>query len=397
MSTPVLLIVAHIFSMMGFSTYPALLPQLQAAWQLSNSEAGIIGSFFFAGYIGTVSFWTALTDRVDGRWVYAAGSVMALVGCAGFGVAASGFVSACVFQVLLGVGVAGTYMPGLRLLSDVAHGPVMSRYIAFYTAFFGVGAAISFALAGWITPVAGWQAAFLWCASGSVISGLMVFLSLAPRKPAGSTHSILFPVAAWRRIIANRASLGYALGYGVHCLELFGSRGWIVAFLAFAAGVGSAGGSPWGAATLAAVVNLAAVPASILGNELAIRLGRRRWILVVMSSSALVGVALAFSAPLHWAIVIAVLVAYAMLVMAESATLTAGYVASAPPELRGAAMGLYSLIGFGGGMLGPAMFGAALDLAGGQTRVAAWACAYAAIGAGCFLAPLAVRLFRGRS
>jgi len=397
MSTPVLLIVAHIFSMMGFSTYPALLPQLQAAWQLSNSEAGIIGSFFFAGYIGTVSFWTALTDRVDGRWVYAAGSVMALVGCAGFGVAASGFVSACVFQVLLGVGVAGTYMPGLRLLSDVAHGPAMSRYIAFYTSFFGVGAAISFALAGWIAPVAGWQAAFLWCASGSVISGLMVFLSLAPRKPAGSTHSILFPVAAWRRIIANRASLGYALGYGVHCLELFGSRGWMVAFLAFAAGVGSAGGSPWGAATLAAVVNLAAVPASILGNELAIRLGRRRWILIVMSSSALVGVALAFAAPLHWAIVIAILVAYAMLVMAESATLTAGYVASAPPELRGAAMGLYSLIGFGGGMLGPAVFGAALDLAGGQTRVAAWACAYAAIGAGCLLAPLAVRLFRGRS
>ena len=28
------------------------------------------------------------------------------------------------------------------------------------------------------------------------------------------------------------------LGYGVHCLELFGSRGWMVAFLAFAAGEG---------------------------------------------------------------------------------------------------------------------------------------------------------------
>jgi hypothetical protein len=115
-----------------------------------------------------------------------------------------------------------------------------------------------------------------------------------------------------------------------------------------------------------------------------------------MSTSSLVGIALAFAAPLHWAIVIAILMAYAMLVMAESATLTAGYVASAPVELRGAAMGLYSLIGFGGGMLGPAIFGAALDLAGGQARVAAWACAYAAIGAGCLAAPLAVRLFGGR-
>ncbi|HEX5091575.1 MAG TPA: MFS transporter, partial [Burkholderiales bacterium] len=148
-SVPNLLILAHIFSMMGFSTYPALLPQLQAAWHLSNAEAGIIGSAFFVGYIGTVSFWTALTDRLDGRWVYAAGSAFALVGCAGFGVAASGFASACAFQAFLGVGIAGTYMPGLRLLSDVAHGPAMSRYIAFYTAFFGVGAALSFALAGW--------------------------------------------------------------------------------------------------------------------------------------------------------------------------------------------------------------------------------------------------------
>jgi len=113
-----------------------------------------------------------------------------------------------------------------------------------------------------------------------------------------------------------------------------------------------------------------------------------------MASSSLAGIALAFSAPLHWALVVALLVFYSMLVMAESATLTAGLVAAAPAELRGAAMGLYSLIGFGGGMLGPAVFGAALDVAGGQGSVAAWACGYAAIGAGCLAAPLVVRLFR---
>ncbi len=71
--------------MLGFSTYPALLPELQGEWQISNSEAGIIGSFFFAGYIATVSAWTALTDRIDGRHVYVAGSVLAIAGCAGFG------------------------------------------------------------------------------------------------------------------------------------------------------------------------------------------------------------------------------------------------------------------------------------------------------------------------
>jgi len=52
------------------------------------------------------------------------------------------------FQALLGVGIAGTYMPGLRLLSDHVTGPKQSRSIAFYTASFGVGTALSLALAG---------------------------------------------------------------------------------------------------------------------------------------------------------------------------------------------------------------------------------------------------------
>ena len=82
-----------------------------------------------------------------------------------------------------------------------------------------------------------------------------------------------------------------------------------------------------------------------------------------------------------------------MLVMAESATLTAGLVAAAPAELRGAALGLYSLAGFSGGMIGPSLFGLALDLAGGKQNLHSWVWGYAAIGAGCLTAPIVVRLF----
>jgi MFS family permease len=64
-----------------------------------------------------------------------------------------------------------------------------------------------------------------------------------------------------------------------------------------------------------------------------------------------------------------------------------------PPELRGAALGLYSLAGFAGGMLGPSLFGVALDLGGGQESAAGWIWAYVAIGAGCLAAPLLVRAF----
>ena len=390
--TALTLLGAHILSMLGFSTYAALLPELRDAWGLSNSQAGVVGGMFFAGYASTVSLWTALTDRVDVRRVYLAGSVLAAAASAAFGWLASGFVSALILQILLGVGIAATYMPGLRLLSDRISGPYQSRYISFYTSFFGIGTALSLAAAGWLAALWGWRAAFLVSAAGPLLAGALVFgwIRALPR-PGGKPFAWrdLFPIAAWRRVLSDRASAGYTFGYMVHCLELFGSRAWMVAFLAFSATMNA---FPWNFAATAAVVNLLAVPASIVGNEIALRLGRRRWILIAMSASGSCGLLVALGAPLHWSLVLGLLIVYSMLVMAESGTLTAGLVAAAPAELRGAALGLYSLLGFGGGMLGPIVFGAALDAAGGAQSGLAWLAAYAAIGAGCLLAPLVVRM-----
>jgi MFS family permease len=381
--------------MLGFSTYAALLPELRDAWSLSNSQAGVVGGMFFAGYVAAVSFSTALTDRIDARWVYLGGGVLAAAASAGFGVAASGFWSAALFQVVLGAGIAATYMPGLRLLSDRIAGPNQSRYIAFYTSFFGIGTALSFAIAGLAAPRYGWRAAFLVSALGPLLAALSVALLVHGRRPAAASTlslGVLFPLAAWRRVLADRAAAGYTFGYAAHCLELFGSRAWMVAFLGYSASVQSGPGFPWHAAAIAAVINLIAVPASIAGNEIALRLGRRRWIVAVMGASGTSGIVLALGAPWHWAAVLAMLVVYSMLVMAESGTLTAGLVAAAPSDLRGAALGLYSLAGFGGGLAGPVLFGAALDLAGGAARQLAWIAAYAAIGAGCLVAPLVVRM-----
>jgi MFS family permease len=384
--------------MLGFATFAALLPELRDLWGLSNAEAGLIASAFFAGYIATVSYWTALTDRTDGRRVYLTGCLLATVGGVGFGVAADGLASGMLFHALIGIGVAGTYMPGLRLLSDRTSGPTQSRTIAFYTSFFGIGTAISLALAGFIAPAWGWRSAFVVSAAGPLFAGLAVFflvqkIHVETRKSPFS-FATLFPVSSWRKVIANRAAAGYTLGYTAHCIELFGSRGWMVAFLAYSAGRQAAGETfPWNFAAIAAVINLLAVPASIFGNEIALRIGRRQWIQVAMFGSGACGIALAFAGGAHWSVVVLLLAVYSILVMAESATLTAGLVAAAPVELRGAALGLYSLVGFAGGMVGPSLFGLALDLAGGEQSPQAWAWGYAAIGAGCLAAPLVVRLF----
>ena len=66
--------------------------------------------------------------------------------------------------------------------------------------------------------------------------------------------------------------------------------------------------------------------------------------------------------------------------MSDSAALTAGLVAAAPPTQRGAAMAVYSLFGFGAGFLAPMLFGATLDAAGGGPF--GWALACATLSAG---------------
>jgi len=389
------LLAAHICSMLGFSTYAALLPELRDAWRMSNAEAGVVSGMFFAGYIGTVSLWTSLTDRLDARKVYVVGAALSAAGSAGFGLLANGFAGAVFFQMLLGIGVAATYMPGLRLLSDRIGGPRQSRYVAFYTSFFGIGTALSLAMAGFIAPVYGWRTAFIAGACGPLAAGALVLLLIAPLPARGGERlsmRTLFPLRAWREVLRGRASAGYTLGYAVHCLELFGSRAWMVAYLGYAASLQTGDAFPWPGAAIAALVNLLAVPASILGNEVALRLGRRRWILLVMAASGSTGLLLGAAPAAPWSLVLALLVVYSMLVMAESGTLTAGLLTAAPAELRGAAMGLYSLTGFAGGLAGPVVFGAALDVAGGATARAGWVAGYAAIGAGCLAAPIVARI-----
>ncbi|HZX95405.1 MAG TPA: MFS transporter [Myxococcales bacterium] len=397
MSPVPVLIAAHVCSMLGYAIYAALLPQLRDGWGLSNAQAGIVGGMFFGGYVVTVSFWTGLTDRGDARRVYAAASLVAAAGSAGFGWLAQGFFSASFFQALLGAGIAGTYMPGLRLLSDRVSGPGQSRPISFYTASFGIGTALSLALGGAVAGQAGWRAAFLAAAVGPLVAGALVLAFIAPLPQAPSPARSVVPFLSWGPILRHRESMGYIVGYAVHCLELFGSRSWMVAFLTFSALLQPPDrGFPWSPQNIAATVNLAAVAASIGGNEAALRVGRRRWILLAMAASGAFGILLGSSARWPWTVVVVLLIVYSMLVMAESATLTAGLVAAAPPELRGAAMGLYSLVGFGGGMIGPVIYGAALDAAGGARNPLAWVAAYAAIGSGCLLAPIAARWFGGQ-
>jgi len=375
--------------MTGFSTFAALLPELRAAWGLSNTEAGWIGGIVFAGYMLAVPILVPLTDRVDARKVYAAGLVVTIASLVGFAALADGFGSAMLWRAAFGVGLAGTYMPGLRILSDRFTGPKQSRAISFYTATFAIGVSVSYVLADAAATV-GWRAAFAVSALGPVVAGVAV--AGATRGPAPHVTRPTTALLDFRPVLKTRAAMAFVLAYAGHCWELFALRAWIVAFLAFAAAQ-RPDGLLLTAAGWAALIGLSGLPASVLGNELAVRFGRGRVIAGIMALSVLTAAVVGLSATWPLAAVIALALAYNVLVTGDSASITAGAVAAAPDGYRGATMAVHATIGFAGAMLGPLAMGLTLDAAGGES-VGAWWAAFAACGAGSALGLIAFAALR---
>jgi len=389
------LCIAEIGTMLGYATFPTLLHTLQQAWGMSNTEAGIVSGAYFGGYMLAVPLLTALTDRLDARHIYIFACVLAAIGSFGFAFAAQGFITAALFQAFVGAGLAGTYMPGLKILSDHVHGPKQSRYVSFYTTSFTLGASASFLLPIVLMPTFSWQVVFAVSGIGPLIAAVMAWrIPPVPRASAPKTSGNPLAMLDFRPVLKNKPAMGYILGYTAHCFELLGTRSWLVAFITFAAAT-HGGAAVVAPAIIAAIVNFCGMPASIFGNELAMRFGRKRMILTYMLLSGLMGCLVGFTAPLPMAFMVVCLCLYTALVMADSSSLTAGTVAEAQPDRRGITLALHSTLGFGAGILSPTLFGWVLDNAGGNTSVTAWGLAYASQGVFCLLAPVAL-LFAGR-
>ena len=307
-----------------------------------------------------VPLLATLTDRIDARKILIAGSALSAFGTVLFGLFATGLWSGALFNAIAGIGFAGAYMPGLKALTDRLAPGNSSRAVTFYTSSFSLGVGLSFLVAQLVAENLGWRAAFLITAIGPLVM-LSVSALLKPVEPKPAAGRLL----NFAPVVRNTSAMGFVLGYGAHCFELYGIRTWIVAFWTFV--VARHGQSSVLTPLIVSFVfSILAMPASILGNELALKLGRHRAISSVMFTSARVALLIgALSDQSPW-VLLPLLLVYALTVPANSGALTSGMTMAADPENRGATMAMHSTVGFSLSALGAWAIGVALD-AGGRT------------------------------
>jgi predicted MFS family arabinose efflux permease len=365
---------AQACAQIGAFSVPAVLPNLISVWALTNTEAGWISGIYYAAYTLTVPLLSSLTDRLDPKRIYLGSVAVTALAFAGFAWIASGFWSALAFRALMGAGWAGSYMPGLKALSDLAEGQHQSRAVAAHAAAVGVSGALSFGVAGAVSTWLGWQWALVPGALGATLAFMFILIGL-PSRPVSAAPGPRRALLDFRPVLRNRSAVAYSIAYCVHTWEMSALRAWVVTFLTYVAAQTTDAWKPLAPATVASVMGLIGVWASVWGNELAIRFGRRRFILGTMVASAALAAVIGFSAALPYAGAAALVLLYAMLIWSDSSSLTAGSAGSAEPGQRGATLAVHSTLGYAGGFLGPLVLGATLDLFGGAS-VLGWGLAF---------------------
>jgi MFS family permease len=383
--------VGQVAGMAGFVSFPALQPEFQKLWTLSDSEAGLISGVYFAGYVLAVPLASGLTDRIEARRVYLVSLLFGVAGALGFALAAEGLASAALWRFLQGAAFGGAHMPGLRALSEAVPAKRQGTAIAVFTASFTVGSSLSFALSGLLASAFGWRQGLALLALGPLAAAAIGFAVLPPTPFRQQPRHARAPLSS---LLQNRRALRFVVAYGLHNSEVSIMRAWMVTLLVTSAAETGTFYVSADATIIATVANLLGLPLIVLTNEIATRRNRDAVIAIVMTTSALLGLILAVAVPLSPAATIGAAILFGGVATADSGTINTGLFAATDPGRRGAFLAIHAISGFGAAAIAPVLFGLLLDFAGGSRRPLAWVIAFASQAAINMLWPLSYLLKR---
>src|SRR5256712_6923739 len=121
----------------------AALPLLRTEWSASAAELGWVVSAYLLGYALAGLVVLPLTDRVPSSRVIAIGAFVTALANLAFAFGAHDVLTASVLRVASGFGLAGVYMPGVRLVAQDAEPARRGRAVGLYVAAFYLSGSLS--------------------------------------------------------------------------------------------------------------------------------------------------------------------------------------------------------------------------------------------------------------
>lgn len=341
---------------------PTAVPLLRHEWGTSDAELGGVFTAYRLGYLVAVLLVLPLTDRWRASYVIGASSAAAALAFLLFPFVAYDPWSAALLRSVAGFGLAGVYLPGVRVVAAAAAPERRGLMVSIYVSAYYLGAALSLWASGALLPAFGWRGASV---ALGVLSAVALPLALLatwgvsppPRRSARLDLAVL-------RIEPIRRTV---LAYGAHSCELYISRAWLPAFLAavlVGQGLGeveaAAEGAQW--AALMAGLGTAGV---LMGGWLSDRWGRARVAITIAAASGCISLVFAWFGLVGWWVLLTVGCVYGLLLAADSSIYSATVTEVAPADQLGSAQATQAFAASVASSVAPVAAGLVLDLGGG--------------------------------
>ena len=362
--------------LLPFSSYVAALSFIQEEWDLNNTQAGAIFSAYLAGYALSALLIIPMTDRFGSKYIFIGSAILSVISHTLFPLVAEGVVTGTVLRALAGVGLAGVYMPGLRLISErfanSGRGMAIGTYV---TAFYGANS-VSLAATGGLMAVFEWREAYLIMSLAAIVSVPIAYLLLRNhRETPGRRSSGRLDL----KVLKNREARYHILGYSLHAAELYAVRVWMPAFLMailVARGIDDAQAAVT-AATVGGIALAAGSVGPLMGGIISDRWGRATSAIAIFALSGVCSWIIGWIGDFPWALVVGVAVVYGWAIAADSAIYSTAVTEVSKSAQLGSTMAVQASVGFMGGVVGPIMVGAILDLSPESIR---WGLGFSVIG-----------------
>lgn len=340
--------------------YPPLIPEMRVALDLTYTEAGMLMSGFWAGYVVMQFPSGFLSDRIGVKRVIV--TAIMLVGLFGFLTGAtSNFFECLIFRFTTGVAAGCIFAPSSSAILRWFPSHERSLAISIFMAASSVGSTVALASSAVVSSIFGeWKWSFFILSIPAFIAG--VFSILLMRENPAIQKTLLGEVKLtsgftlvfrnWRIWFLSLATFGNLTVYS-------GTITWAPTYL-----VKTFGMTEINAGAIASTMAIVGIFATPLGGFLADKIFKKSLVMfigVLLSGLTCIILALTKTVDPHAAVTLFILIIFFDTFSWIGPSLLPEWYAA---NVMGAASGLLNLITILGAVVGPLVFGIILDATG---------------------------------
>lgn len=179
-------------------SFSAVLPILQTVWNLTATQTGLIVASFQFGYVLSVLICSLFSDTHSPQKIFILGGLVSSFSSLAFVVLAHGFYSAFILRFIVGLGMGGVFVPGVKIVSTVFPPAQRGKVVGLTVSAMSLGSGLSIFYSGLFIAWFSWQALIVCTALGEGIGSWAVY-SLG--KLQISTANMTVSAALFKRLL----------------------------------------------------------------------------------------------------------------------------------------------------------------------------------------------------